>query len=132
MPGVGQLRGMMNCKKLTPNSVLRVPSRPSGRGYFPVSSLRVECSDEKVKVHQAAARNGLRQELLAATRPIHLFARGEPEALLFSIHINDWQAVNAERGGDFAAVMDVVFEHTPDDLLARHGGSRFSGLSRRV
>src|SRR3989440_3051702 len=38
----------------------------------------------------------------------------------------------AENGGDFAAVMDVMFEHTPDDPLARTCGSHFSRKSRRI
>src|SRR5579884_1965190 len=32
----------------------------------------------------------------------------------------------AERGGDFAAMMDVMLEHTPDDPLARTCGPHFS------
>ncbi len=44
--------------------------------------------------------------------------RGERKTFLFLIQLDDWQAVDAENGGDFAAVMDVMFEHTPDDLLA--------------
>ena len=43
---------------------------------------------------------------------------GEPETFLFLIHLDYWQAVDAESSGDFAAVMDVMFEYTPDDPLA--------------
>ena len=51
---------------------------------------------------------------------------------LFLIQLDYWQAVYAENGGDFAAVMDVMFEYTPDDLLARNCGSHFSRTSRRI
>ena len=57
--------------------------------------------------------------------------RGKLKTFLFLIQLDDWQAVDAENGGDFATMMDVMFEHTPDDLLARNGGSHFSRLSRR-
>jgi len=77
------------------------------------------------------------------TQPLHLCERGEPKtfllcergepkALLFLIQLDDWQAVDAENGGDFAAVMDVMFEHTPDDLLARNCGFHFSRTSRCI
>src|SRR5690348_7082321 len=52
--------------------------------------------------------------------------------LLFLIQLNDWQAVYAENGGDFAAVMDVMFEHMPDDPLERNCGSHFSSQTRRI
>jgi len=58
--------------------------------------------------------------------------RGELKTFLFLIQLDYWQAVYAENGGDFAAVMDVMFEHTPDDLLARNCGSHFSRMSRRI
>src|SRR6266699_5017963 len=58
--------------------------------------------------------------------------RGELKTFLFLIQLDDWQAVYAENGGDFAAVMDVMFEHTPDDLLARNCGSHFSRTSRCI
>jgi hypothetical protein len=55
-------------------------------------------------------------------RPHHFnlstYERGEPKTFLFLIHLDYRQAVYAERGGDFAAVMDVMFEYTPDDPLA--------------
>ena len=38
--------------------------------------------------------------------------------LLYTIQLDDWQIVDAENRRDFAAVMDVMFEHTPDDPLA--------------
>ena len=40
--------------------------------------------------------------------------------------------MDTECGGDFAAVMDVMFEHTPDDRLERNGGSYFSSQTRRI
>src|SRR5258708_9670286 len=55
--------------------------------------------------------------------------RGELKTFLFLIQLDYWQAVDAENGGDFAAVMDVMFEHTPDDLLARNGGAHSSPTS---
>jgi hypothetical protein len=39
--------------------------------------------------------------------------RGEPKTFLFLVHLDDWQPVDAERSGDFAAVMDIMFEYTP-------------------
>ena len=47
--------------------------------------------------------------------------RGELKTFLLLIQLEDWQAVHTESGGDFAAVMDVMFEHTPDDPLERNG-----------
>ena len=64
-------------------------------------------------------------------RNLSTHERGELKTFLFLIQLDDWQAVDAENGGDFAAMMDVVLEHTPDDLLARHRGSHLSRLSRR-
>src|SRR6266566_6972436 len=52
--------------------------------------------------------------------------RGELKTFLFLIQLEYWQAVDAENGGDFAAVMDVMFEHMPDDPLERNCGSHFS------
>src|SRR5207245_5258900 len=57
---------------------------------------------------------------------------GELKTFLFLIQLDDWQAVYAENGGDFAAVMDVMFEHTPDDPLARTCGSHFSSQTPRI
>ena len=54
------------------------------------------------------------------------YERGELKTFLFLIHLDYRQAVYAESGGDFAAVMDVMFEYTPNDLLARNCGSHFS------
>src|SRR5260370_38057318 len=73
---------------------------------------------------------------LSLRRPHHFnistHERGELKTFLFLIQLDDWQAVDAENGGDFAAVMDVMCEHTPDDLLARNCGSHFSRTSRRI
>ena len=64
---------------------------------------------------------------------ISTHASGEPTTFRFSIiQVDDGQAVDTKRGGDFAAVMDVMFEYTPDDRLARHCGSHFSRTSRRI
>src|ERR1700676_3422413 len=73
--------------------------------------VSIECrfSDRGAPVAEATAS--------CATSPPR---SGELNTFLFLIHLDDWQAVDAENGGDFAAVMDVVFEHTPDDLLARN------------
>src|SRR5258707_5537725 len=65
-------------------------------------------------------------------RNLSTHERGELKTFLFLIQLDYWQAVYAENGGDFAAVMDVMFEHTPDDLLARNSGSHFSRKSRRI
>src|SRR2546421_11405123 len=65
-------------------------------------------------------------------RTISTHERGELKTFLFLIQLDYWQAVDAENGGDFAAVMDVMFEHTPDDPLARTCGSHFSRKSRRI
>src|SRR5439155_18654588 len=59
-------------------------------------------------------------------RNLSTHERGELNTFLFLIQLDYWQAVDAENGGDFAAVMDVMFEHTPDDPLARTCGSHFS------
>src|SRR5207253_1020062 len=63
-------------------------------------------------------------------RTISTHERGELKTFLFLIQLDYWQAVDAENGGDFAAVMDVMFEHTPDDPLARTCGSHFSSQTR--
>src|SRR6266487_3669800 len=65
-------------------------------------------------------------------RTISTHERGELKTFLFLIQLDYWQAVYAENGGDFAAVMDVMFEHTPDDPLARTCGSHFSSQTRRI
>src|SRR5438552_2502847 len=67
-----------------------------------------------------------------AQEKLFLFERRELKMFLFLIQLDYWQAMDAESGGDFAAVMDVMFEHTPDDLLARNCGSHFSRTSRRI
>jgi len=73
---------------------------------------------------------------LSLKRPHHFtistHERGELKTFLFLIQLDYWQAVYAENGGDFAAVMDVMFEHTPDDPLARTCGSHFSSQTRRI
>src|SRR5258706_10704853 len=73
---------------------------------------------------------------LSLKRPHHFtistHEKGELKTFLFLIQLDDWQAVDAENGGDFAAVMDVMFEHTPDDPLARTCGSHFSSQTRRI
>jgi hypothetical protein len=51
---------------------------------------------------------------------------------LFLIQLDDWQAVDTKRGGDFAAMMDVMFEHSPDDRLERNSGSYLSRQTRRI
>ena len=58
--------------------------------------------------------------------------KGELKTFLFLIQLDYWQAVYAENGGDFAAVMDVMFEHMPDYPLERNCGSHFSRKSRRI
>ena len=55
--------------------------------------------------------------------------KGELKTFLFLIQLDDWQAVYAENGGYFAAMMDVMFEHSPDDLLVRNCGFHFSRTS---
>src|SRR5260221_12456823 len=65
-------------------------------------------------------------------RNISTHEKGELKTFLFLIQLDYWQAVYAENGGDFAAVMDVVFEHTPDDPLARTCGFHFSSQTRRI
>src|SRR5258707_6264663 len=57
---------------------------------------------------------------------------GELNTFRLLLQLDYWQAVYAENGGDFAAVMDVVFEHTPDDPLARTCGFHFSSQTRRI
>src|SRR6266550_1919186 len=65
-------------------------------------------------------------------RTISTHERGELNTFLFLIQLDYWQAVYAENGGDFAAVMDVMFEHMPDDPLERNCGSHFSRKSRPI
>ena len=65
-------------------------------------------------------------------RNISTHERGELKTFLFLIQLDYWQAVYAENGGDFAAVMDVMFEHMPDDPLERNCGSHFSSQTRRI
>jgi hypothetical protein len=65
-------------------------------------------------------------------RNISTHERGELNTFLFLIQLDYWQAVYAENGGDFAAVMDVMFEHMPDDPLERTCGSNFSNQTRRI
>src|SRR5256885_17166985 len=65
-------------------------------------------------------------------RNISTHERGELNTFLFLIQLDYWQAVYAENGGDFAAVMDVMFEHMPDDPLERNCGSHFSSQTRRI
>src|SRR5207253_6900990 len=62
-------------------------------------------------------------------RTISTHERGELKTFLFLIQLDYWQAVDAENGGDFAAVMDVMFEHTPDDRLERNRGSHYFRLT---
>src|SRR5260370_30662656 len=73
---------------------------------------------------------------LSLKRPHHFtistHERGELKTFLFLIQLDYWPAVDAENGGDFAAVMDVMFEHTPDDPLARTCGFHFSSQTRRI
>src|SRR5260370_16501831 len=73
---------------------------------------------------------------LSLKRPHHFtistHERGELNTFLFLIQLDYWQAVYAENGGDFAAVMDVMFEHMPDDPLERNCGSHFSSQTRRI
>lgn len=59
-------------------------------------------------------------------RTLSIHERGELTTFLFSVQLDYWQAVYAKSGGDFAAVMDVMFQHAPDDRLARTCGSLFS------
>ena len=63
-------------------------------------------------------------------RNISTHERGELNTFLFLIQLDYWQAVYAENGGDFAAVMYVMFEHMPDDPLERNCGSHFSSQTR--
>ena len=65
-------------------------------------------------------------------RNLSTYERGELKTFLFLIQLDYWQAVYAENGGDFAAVMDVMFEHMPDDPLERNCGSHFSRKSRPI
>ena len=53
-------------------------------------------------------------EAASCIPPLYIYCGGDKSL----IQLDDWQAVDAENGGDFAAVMDVMFEHPPDDLLA--------------
>src|SRR5450759_3687673 len=78
-------------------------------------------------VHNVAEAPGATLEL---QRPHHAqpstHERGELKTFLFLIQLDYWQAVDAENGGDFAAVMDVMFEYMPDDPLERNCGPHFS------
>ena len=65
-------------------------------------------------------------------RTISTHERGELKTFLFLIQLDYWQAVYAENGGDFAAVMDVMFKHMPDDPLERNCGSHFSRQACRI
>src|SRR5260370_11156306 len=73
---------------------------------------------------------------LSLRRPHHFnmstHGGGELNTFRLLLQLDYWQAVYAENGGDFAAVMDVVFEHTPDDPLARTCGFHFSSQTRRI
>ena len=46
---------------------------------------------------------------------------------MFLIQLDDWQAMYAESGGDFATMMDVMFEDMPDDPLEGNCGSHYRG-----
>src|SRR5260370_16876910 len=67
---------------------------------------------------------------LSLRRPHHFnmstHGGGELNTFRLLLQLDYWQAVYAENGGDFAAVMDVVFEHTPKDPLAQTCGFHFS------
>src|SRR5215471_286182 len=65
-------------------------------------------------------------------RNLSTHERGELKTFQFLIQLDYWQAVYAKSGGDFAAVMDVMFEHTPDDPLARTCGFHFSSQTLRI
>src|SRR5260370_40135429 len=73
---------------------------------------------------------------LSLRRPHHFnmstHGGGELNTFRLLLQLDYWQAVYAENGGDFAAVMDVGFEHTPDDPLARTCGFHFSSQTRRI
>jgi hypothetical protein len=72
---------------------------------------------------------------LAAEATIHRYDRatdvreGPTAFRLLVIQFDDWQAVDAEGGGDLAAVVDVVLEDAPDDRLVRDGGPDDSGAA---
>ncbi len=53
----------------------------------------------------------------------------EPAASRMLVQLDDWQAVDAERRRDLAAVVDVVLEDAPDDRLVRDGGPDDSGAA---
>ena len=48
-------------------------------------------------------------------RSLSTYERGKLTTFPRLVQVDNWQVVDAERGGDFAAVVDVMFEHTPDD-----------------
>jgi hypothetical protein len=119
-----------------PGQGKKAPSPPQGEGVggearrlrgarhsrFSVHvNVAYRFSDRAAPVAEAAAP--------CATNPP---MRGETETFPLSIQLDDWQAVDAESGGDFAAVVDVMFERTPDDRLERNRGSFFSSQTRRV
>ena len=58
--------------------------------------------------------------------------RGERKTFLFLIQLDDWQTVDAESGGDFAAVMDVVFEHADRILVLNRGSLIAEGSPEEV
>lgn len=62
--------------------------------------------------------------------PLFTHEGRKPKTFLCLIQLDDWQAVDAENGGDFAAVMDVMFEDVPDDPLERNRRPHFSRKSR--
>jgi len=45
--------------------------------------------------------------------------RTEQQTIQFLLQLDDGQAVDAGNGGEFAAAMNVMFEHMPDDPLER-------------
>src|SRR6266567_9122972 len=51
---------------------------------------------------------------------------GELNTFMLLPQIDCCQAVCAENEGEFAAVMNVVFEHMPDNILARTCGTLFA------
>ena len=85
-----------------------------------------------MKISYGSFRVSFGVSLLPITKPISHCSRGERKTFWFLIQLDDWQAMNTENGGDFAAVMDVMFEHPPDDLLERNCGSHFSRTGRRI
>src|SRR5438128_1220056 len=57
--------------------------------------------------------------------PSDVVVRRRLNTFMLLPQIDCCQAVCAEDGGEFAAVMNVVFEHMPDDILARTCGTLF-------